>query len=147
VQYIWTHEPNGEHLDGGKQYWLHLPPDSPVRIFWSVVVYDCSSQAAHVDGEPCRGLSAYNSTPNADGSVDLYFGPRPPNGNVKNWIRTVKGRSWFPHLRFYSPLEPCEPAWRPGDIVELKPGDIVELKPVDIVELTPADIVELKLTG
>ena len=120
VQYIWMHEPNGEYLDGGKLYRLHLPPDPPVKIFWSVVVYDCDSRSVLDDGQRCRGLSAYTSIPNADGSVDLYFGPRPPNGSEKNWIRTVAGKGWYPHLRFYSPLEPdVEYSWTPGDIVEV----------------------------
>ena len=42
---------------------------------------------------------------NADGSVDLYFGPEAPEGKEKNWIKTisVKGDalkilSW-PHIR------------------------------------------------
>jgi hypothetical protein len=121
VQYVWMpHEPNGEYLDGGKLYRLHLPPGPPVRIFWSVVVYDCDSRAMLFDGKTCLGMTAYTSTPNADGSVDLYFGPQPPDGSAKNWIRTVAGKAWYPHFRFYSPLEPCfEYAWTPGDIVEV----------------------------
>jgi hypothetical protein len=33
---------------------------------------------------------------NSDGSIDLYFGPEAPNGKEKNWVQTVKGKSWFP---------------------------------------------------
>ena len=32
---------------------------------------------------------------NADGSVDLYFGPAAPKGFEKNWIPTVPGKAWF----------------------------------------------------
>ena len=121
MQYFWTCNSggNGEYLDGGKTYRLHLPPDVPVRVFWSVVVYDSTVRPR--DGEPQAILSAYSSTPNADGSVDLYFGPNPPPGNSRNWIRTEKGSNWVPYLRCYSPLaDAAEHAWEPGDIVEVE---------------------------
>lgn len=38
---------------------------------------------------------------NADGSVDLYFAPKPPAGQEANWIPTVAGKACFPFLRFY----------------------------------------------
>jgi hypothetical protein len=121
VQYIWTpRDSGGAYLDGGKNYRLHLPPDVPVKVFWSVVVFDSTNRPQPRDGEPLPGRSAYTSTPNADGSVDLYFGPSPPPGNERNWIRTRKGNNWIPYLRCYSPLEDAvEHGWKPGDIVEL----------------------------
>ena len=121
MHYIWTpHEANGGYLDGGKHYRLHLPPGPPVRIFWSVAAYDCDTRSMLCDGKSYHGLTAYTSVPNADGSVDVYFGPRPPNGSTKNWVRTVAGKGWYPHFRFYSPLEPCrEYTWTPDDIVEV----------------------------
>jgi hypothetical protein len=42
---------------------------------------------------------------NSDGSIDLYFGPEAPKGKEKNWVQTVKGKSWFPYFRLYGPLE------------------------------------------
>ena len=122
---VWTQHSNGEYLDGGRTYRLHLPADTTVKIFWSVAAFDSSSRSTIRNGKACPILSAYTSKPNADGSVDLWFGPNPPNGNERNWIRTEAGRGWFPCLRFYSPLEPLfEHAWRPGDIVEVgPPGD------------------------
>jgi len=36
---------------------------------------------------------------NADGSVDLYFGDKPPAGKEKNWLRTPKGKGCFTILR------------------------------------------------
>ena len=123
VQYIWTPSDavgNSEYLDGGKNYRLHLPADIPIRVFWSVVVYDSSRRPAACAGECPPSLSAYTSTPNADGSVDLYFGPNPPPGNARNWIRTEQGNNWVPYLRCYSPLtETAEHGWKPGDIVEV----------------------------
>ena len=40
-----------------------------------------------------------------DGSVDLYFGPKTPEGKEANWIQTVPGKGWFACLRIYGPLE------------------------------------------
>ena len=43
---------------------------------------------------------------NDDGSFDLWFGPAAPEGNESNWVETVPGKSWFPIVRLYGPLEP-----------------------------------------
>ena len=56
-------------------------------------------------------------TVNADGSVDLYFGPAAPQGKEANWIATVPGKAWFPVFRLYGPTEPWfDKTWRPGEI-------------------------------
>ena len=57
---------------------------------------------------------------NADGSVDIYFGPKAPVQKV-NWIQTVPGKGWNTILRLYSPLEPWfDKTWRPGEIELVK---------------------------
>jgi hypothetical protein len=54
---------------------------------------------------------------NADGSVDVYFGPKAPPGEEKNWAQTVPGGSWNILLRLYGPLQPFfDKTWRPGEI-------------------------------
>ena len=58
---------------------------------------------------------------NADGSVDIYFGPEAPEGKESNWIQTVPGRGWFAMFRLYSPLQPwIDQSWRPGEIELVK---------------------------
>ena len=42
---------------------------------------------------------------NNDGSVDLYFGPKAPEGIEANWIQTEAGNSWFPLYRLYTPTK------------------------------------------
>jgi hypothetical protein len=42
---------------------------------------------------------------NADGSIDLLFGPTLPPGMEENWIQTVLGRAWFAYFRWYGPTE------------------------------------------
>jgi hypothetical protein len=117
-----TRDANGVFLDGEKKYRLHVPPNVPVKAFWSVVVYDALSRSELQNGEKYPSVSQYTGpVANADGSVDLYFGPQAPKGKEKNWIKTVPGKGWFPYLRFYSPTEAFfEKTWKPDDIVEMK---------------------------
>ncbi len=52
-QYLWTpRDANGEFLDGGKNYRLHIQANIPVKNFWSLVVYDAGSRSLLRNGEP-----------------------------------------------------------------------------------------------
>jgi len=42
---------------------------------------------------------------NADGSVDVFFGPTAPKGNEKNWVPTNPKKGFFLVFRFYGPME------------------------------------------
>ncbi len=45
--------------------------------------------------------------------MDIYFSPKMPAGQKKNWIETVPGKAWFPIFRFYGPREPfCDQTWK-----------------------------------
>ena len=105
-QYLWTYrDAKGEFLDGGKTYRLHVLPNIPAKAFWSVVVYDALSRSELQNGQPLPSVSSYvNPKVNADGSVDIVFGPNEPQGGG-NWIKTVPSKGWFPIFRFYSPTE------------------------------------------
>lgn len=122
-QYLWTmRDAHGNYLDGGKSYRLHLPAQIPVVNFWSVVVYDSESRSMLRNGEPFPSVSQYTGPKtNADGSIDIYFGPKAPAGKDKNWIKTVPNKGWFTLLRFYGPTQEFfEQAWKPEDIVREK---------------------------
>ena len=43
---------------------------------------------------------------NADGSMDIYFGLKPPAGKENNWVQTIPETGWNTILRLYGPLEP-----------------------------------------
>jgi hypothetical protein len=54
---------------------------------------------------------------NPDGSTDLYFGPRAPEGRADNWLQTVPGKGWWTILRLYNPLPAFfDKTWRPSEI-------------------------------
>ena len=56
-----------------------------------------------------------------DGSFDLYFAPKAPEGQENNWIQTIPGKSWFTILRMYGPLEPwLNKTWRPSELELVK---------------------------
>ena len=54
---------------------------------------------------------------NADGSVDIYFGPQPPPGKESNWLYTPAGEKWFPWFRVYGPEKAAQDkSWRLPEI-------------------------------
>lgn len=119
-QYLWTpRDSSGAFLDGTKNYSLHIPANIPVKNFWSVVAYDADSRSILRNEQPFPSVSSYTKPQsNPDGSIDVYFGPKMPQGKANNWIQTVAGRGWFVLFRFYGPLEPFfDQSWKPHDIV------------------------------
>jgi hypothetical protein len=113
----------GQPLDGAKTYTLHLPPNIPVKNFWSLVVYDNQTRSMlQTDQQfPSVGSQKKGIVINSDTSVDVYFGPQPPAGKESNWVQTVPGKGWNLILRLYGPLEPFfDKTWKPGEIEVVK---------------------------
>jgi hypothetical protein len=110
---------DGKILYGAKTYRLNIPAKAPAKDFWSVVVYDPQTRSELQTSQPFPSKNNKRDAlvTNADGSVDLYFGPAAPPGKAANWTETVAGKSWFAILRLYGPLEPWfDKTWRPGEI-------------------------------
>ena len=58
---------------------------------------------------------------NADGSVDLYFGPKAPTGKEANWIPTRADGKFEVLVRFYGPEPPLfDKTWVLPDIEEIR---------------------------
>ncbi|MDB5824994.1 MAG: hypothetical protein JWR21_3698 [Herminiimonas sp.] len=109
-------------LDGGKTYRLRVPAKVPVKLFWSVTVYDSMTCSMVQTDTNDAARSSYDKLKtNADGSVDLYFGPTAPQGFDSNFVKTVSGRGFFPMFRWYGPLEPFfDKSWSLPDVERMK---------------------------
>lgn len=113
---------DGRAFDGANTYRLRVPANPPAKQFWSVTVYDTSTRSVVQNEQKIADRSSRQDlVKNADGSVDIYFGPTAPNGFEKNWIPTVPGRSWFAYLRLYAPLEAYfDKSWPLPDIEKVR---------------------------
>ncbi len=109
---------DGQPLDGEQDYKLHLPANIPAELFWSVTLYDAATGSGLVNGRPFPSLGKLDKpTQNADGSTDLYIGPKAPAGRQANWLATAPGKGFFAILRLYAPTTPAlDGSWKPGDI-------------------------------
>jgi len=108
------------YLDGAKTYKLNIPANPPAKNFWGVTVYDTQTRSMLQTDQrfPSIGSRTEGLQKNADGSFDLYFGPKSPEGHEKNWVQTAPGKGWFAILRLYGPLEPWfDKSWQPGEFV------------------------------
>jgi hypothetical protein len=109
---------DGEAFDGGKSYRLTVPANVPVRQYWSATVYD---RATHTLIRDQKTVSRSSLSPglqkNADGSVDVYFGPKAPVGKEPNWVPTSPSGKFEVLFRFYGPEKPLfDKTWMLPDI-------------------------------
>ncbi|MCB1714766.1 MAG: DUF1254 domain-containing protein [Candidatus Competibacteraceae bacterium] len=99
------YDAGGNALMGANNYKLHIGPNPPAANFWSVTVYDIENRLIirNEIKRSDRSSRTEGLIKNTDGSVDLYFGPKAPEGNEPNWIQTNAGQSFFVYLRLYGP--------------------------------------------
>ena len=108
----------GKSLDGGSTYRLHVPAKAPVKLYWSATVYDRASHGLIRDMKwPSRSSNTPGLQKNADGSVDLHFGPNLPDGVESNWVPTNPRGQFEVLFRLYGPEKPLfDKTWKLPDI-------------------------------
>ena len=114
---------DGDLLTGSGSYRLHLPKDPPAALFWAVTAYNITDGTMTAAPQLMPSINGMNDIQsNADGSIDLWFGPtRPAAAPESNWIQTVEGRAFLVALRLYGTgTEFYDQTWKPDDVVKVK---------------------------
>jgi len=109
---------DGEDLAGANTYRLTVPARAPVKQYWSATAYDRETHAL-IREMPRAGRSSQSPDlqANADGSTDIWFGPKAPAGKEGNWVPTDANGKFEILFRFYGPEKPVfDKAWSLPDI-------------------------------
>jgi hypothetical protein len=109
---------DGQSFAGVNTYRLTVPANAPVRQYWSATAYDRETHALIRD-MPRAGRSSQSQgiQTNADGSVDIWFGPKAPVGQESNWVPTSANGQFEVLFRFYGPEKPVfDKSWSLPDI-------------------------------
>jgi hypothetical protein len=112
---------DGNAFDGGKTYRLTVPANPPVEQYWSATVYDRATHALVRDlPRASRSSQIPELQKNADGSVDVYFGPSAPDGKESNWVPTKPGGAFEVMFRVYAPTKAFfDKTWKLADIEQI----------------------------
>ena len=94
----------GRTLDGSRTYCLRVPANPPTKQYWSATAYDRATHAL-IRGmlRASRSSQISDLQKNADGSIDIYFGPKAPSGKEANWVPTSAEGKFEVMFRLYGP--------------------------------------------
>jgi hypothetical protein len=108
----------GQPFNGARTYHLNVPANAPVTQYWSATVYDRATHSFVRDmAYPNRSSQTPGLKKNPDGSVDIYFGPKAPEGKDSNWVPTDPNGEFEVLFRLYGPQPPLfDKTWRLPDI-------------------------------
>jgi hypothetical protein len=109
---------DGNAFHGDKTYRLTVPPSAPVEQYWSATAYDRVTHAL-IRNMPRASRSSQipEMQKNADGSVDVYFGPAAPAGKESNWVPTDTKRGFELMFRSYAPTKVFfDKTWKLPDV-------------------------------
>ncbi|PIF30586.1 hypothetical protein CLU81_1023 [Flavobacterium sp. 9] len=112
----------GKPLDGNSTYKVNVPANVPVKQYWSMTVYN---RETHTFIRNAKWAGRSSQTPglktNSDGSVDLYFGPTPPESGESNWVPTDPKGKFEILARFYGPKPNLyDQSWKLNDLEKVK---------------------------
>lgn len=112
---------DGDGYQGSRTYRLTVPANVPIEQYWSVTAYDRETHALILNvPRASRSSQIPELQKNADGSVDVYFGPSAPAGKEANWVPTDPDRRFELMFRFYGPKkEFFDKAWKLPDVEKM----------------------------
>jgi hypothetical protein len=122
--YLMTiYDKSGEPFDGKTTYRLIIPPNAPIKLYWSATAYDRETHALIKNSpRPSRGSNSAGIQHNQDGSVELFFSETAPAGKESNWVPT-NGRNFEVLFRVYGPEKPFfDKTWQLPDIEAVGDG-------------------------
>ncbi|MBY3104507.1 DUF1254 domain-containing protein [Rhizobium laguerreae] len=112
----------GEVFDGSKTYRLAVPADVPVKQYWSLTAYDRETHALirNMD-RASRSSQIADLKKNADGTVEIFLGPKAPAGKDSNWIPTDPKRNFEVMFRLYAPTKALfDKSWVLPDLEQVR---------------------------
>jgi hypothetical protein len=101
---------------------MSLPKDVPAEHFWSVIAYN-STDGAWYKNQPKAGVASSDKgvKVNADGTIDIFFGPKAPAGQQANSIPTTPNTNYWLYFRFYGPKPAVfTKTWQLPDLEKVK---------------------------
>lgn len=100
-----TSDSQNKAFDGNEIYTVTLPPNPPMKQFWSFMVYDNQSRGILSTNQISGGFdSREDVVMNNDGSVTVTFSAKKPKGK-SNWVQTLPDKGFFVMYRMYSPTK------------------------------------------
>lgn len=123
VYEIGSMDKNGDMLDGSKTYAVTLPGPIPAKDFWSFMVYDNQTRSILETDQKTGGVDSKLTGMKVakDGSVTIYFSPKAPKGQEKNWVQTMPNKGFNVLLRLYGPEQAWfDKTWKPSDFIKIK---------------------------
>jgi len=111
------------YFDGKNNYEMTIPGPVPMKLFWSVTVYDAFTRCLIETDLNRAAVRSHLDSPiqNEDGSYTIYFGPKSPEGKEANWVQTIPNRGWFTTVRLYGPnKEVFDGSWKLSDIKRME---------------------------
>ncbi|SCY96205.1 Uncharacterized conserved protein [Flavobacterium anhuiense] len=109
---------DGNFLRGSSSYKVIVPANVPVKQYWSITVYN---RETHTFIRNSKWAARSSQTPgikkNTDGTVTLYFGPKPPPEGESNWVPTDPNGDFELLARFYGPTKTLyDQSWKLNDV-------------------------------
>jgi hypothetical protein len=99
AQFWSASDSEGQPLHGERSYRLRVPPRSDGGRSWNVCAYDLAT-CTFIRHSPRVAVDGRDDVArNEDGSVDVYFGPVPPEAGDRNWVATAPGTPWLAVFR------------------------------------------------